>query len=199
MTFSVVPYPNTPVIGAIFKSDSIPTGLVGKLLPAGVAGKLQVFDLDADTLIADTLIMVPKDGQLDFKFVYATDIGISGFLNTQPYAPDTAYFNFQNSVKIDGAKVPVDVKVSVMNNTTGEFEELFTLENLAPGKLSATYSLPGFDASGNSNNYFAEVLNADTKAALSPGPVFVGAGGSFFIDQLYTDIDGMVYPNYISF
>ncbi|SEW44298.1 hypothetical protein SAMN05428988_5736 [Chitinophaga sp. YR573] len=195
---TVADLPNSPSIDVYFEGHRLGetngAGVITSfVLESGKPGKLALFKHATDTLIADTIITVPVNKQIDFKVAFSEDLGIKGFLASQPVAADSIAFQFIYDLgDTDYPSTSVNLYLVRINFETGEYDPVDSLMNMQKGRLyPKILNLPFADADGNQYFYLTALKDAVTGEELVPpsgSPYFVTTAdtpGTYYILRIY--------------
>jgi hypothetical protein len=203
----LVNLPNTPNIMVRFDGKDlgnviVPASSRSYTLPTQ-AGKLEIYDAGAGTLVADTMINILANTTQDLRFAYSQDAGIKGFITQTTVSPDSTALQFIHNLDPQYFPETLDLYVIFVNNETGNLDETgIVVRGLKKGELNPLLvKLPMNDANGQPITYGVKFKDPATgEYILSPGstdPYVFGlplSNGAFFILDLRDDGFGGVNP-----
>lgn len=156
----------TENVDAVFEQQTVGTmtagigGRVTKTLPANNKGRLFIYKSGQKQKLADTLITIPKNSEIGFRYLYNESLGINGFLKQVDVPADSVQLQFSyNDLsgqypavdvciwRINGRNYVDDVKI-IVRAQTGELNKaLITLPcKFIAGGANTTYSIRLKDA-----------------------------------------------------
>ncbi|MET0393981.1 MAG: hypothetical protein ABW019_12605, partial [Chitinophagaceae bacterium] len=150
-----------------------PALLAPQVAEAGRPTKIAFRKPGSANAALDTVVLLDKGETINLRIAYSEDLSMNGFLSNQSaVSMDSMSLRLFNKYPeaIQPSGMRADAILYVLNNTTGEFEEVATFENFERLRLHPeSITVPVRDAGGMDLTYFIRLKNTQTGAFLVDG------------------------------
>lgn len=161
--------PDKPAIEVRFEGKKV--GLIAAdasigsvSVPAGESGVLGFYKANTDSLVADTMLTIQKNGNVSLRLLYSDALGIKGFITTssKTYSQDSIYFQLGDNLSMKNYPSDYEAIVYVLNNDTYNIDSTAYATTIKKGTLATELVIPVNDSQGRPSFYAVKIKDLKT-------------------------------------